>query len=214
MKKNLVLSLIFYFLFLTLIVLVKLVDVQPIGPQGSEIGLASINYKLLQTLGQNMMFYKITKYLGLLGLGMVGIYGFVGLIQWIKRKNILKVDREILVLGGIYLLVLGIYFFFTKVAVNYRPIIMPDETGLEPSFPSSHTILACVVMGNSLCTLNKYVTNKTLNIILRILLNILLVASIALRFLSGVHWFTDILGGALLSFSLIFLYKCLIIENE
>lgn len=210
MKKNLTLSLIFYFLFLALIVVVKTVDVQPIGPHTSEIGLATLNSKLLNILGQNMMFYKITKYLGLLGLGMVGVYGFVGLIQWIKRKNILKVDKEILVLGGIYLLVLAIYFFFTKVAVNYRPIIMPDETELEPSFPSSHTILACVVMGNSLCTLNKYIKNKALNIFLRILLNILLIASIVLRFLSGVHWFSDILGGVLLSISLIFLYKCLI----
>ena len=66
------------------------------------------------------------------------LFALAGLVQWIRRKSLLKVDKEILALGGLYLIVIGFYILFELVIVNYRPIIMPGSVHPEASFPSSH----------------------------------------------------------------------------
>lgn len=42
----------------------------------------------------------------------------------IKRRSILKVDKEILGLGVYYIIVIGLYIFFETYVINYRPILM------------------------------------------------------------------------------------------
>lgn len=190
-------------LFLILIVLLKTVDVAPIGPEDTTIGFSHINQAVHEATGENMALYKLTEVTGIIILGAVGVFGLVGLMQWIRRKNILKVDREILILGGLYIIVGIIYLVFTKVAVNYRPIIMPGEGIPEPSFPSSHTVLSCVVMGSTLMLLDKYVKNRTCRRILKAVCVILMTATVVGRLLSGAHWFTDIIGSLLLSICLL-----------
>lgn len=119
----------------------------------------------------------------------------------------LKVDREILSLGGLYIVVIGLYLFFENVIINFRPIIMPDNTHPEASFPSSHTMLVCVIMGSAAMLINRYIRNKPLNRILRAVCYVIIGVTVVGRLIAGVHWFTDILGGILISVTLLSLYE-------
>lgn len=202
-SKNVLISIISGALFLILIVLLRTVDVAPIGPEDTTIGLSHINRAVHDATGVNMALYSFTNVTGGIILAVVAVFGLTGLVQWIRRKNILKVDRELLILGGLYIIVGILYVFFSKVAVNYRPIIMPGEGVVEASFPSSHTMLSCTVMGSTLMLLDKYVRNPTWCKILKAVCVILLTATVVGRLLSGAHWFTDIIGGMLLSICLL-----------
>ena len=132
-------------------------------------------------------------------------------MQLIYRRSILKVDKEILLLGALYVVTVIFYIFCEKVIVNYRPILLPDGEGVEASFPSSHTMLSCVILGSGLQLLKKYGNkNKTLELVLTVVFAVMLALIVAGRLISGVHWFTDILGGILLSVALLNAYEGLL----
>ena len=114
--------------------LVKVVDVQPIGPQETSVGFAKVNKAFADLIGTNMLLYKLTQLLGYAALAVVAFFGFGGMMQLVKRKSLLKVDRELLGAGVLYAVVLALYVAFEKLIVNYRPVIMPDETVPEASF--------------------------------------------------------------------------------
>ncbi|MBO6094010.1 MAG: phosphatase PAP2 family protein, partial [Oscillospiraceae bacterium] len=76
----------------------------------------------------------------------------------------------------------------------------------EASFPSSHTMLVCVIMGSSIPLLGKYVKSDVLCTVLRIICAAIIAVTVIGRLISGVHWFTDILGGILISVMLLNLY--------
>ena len=95
-----------------LIVLVCFVDVQAIGPEGTSIGLAQLNQFVFTLFGVRMLWYEITDWLGLAAIGTACAFALTGLIQWIRRKSLWKVDKELLALGGVYLAVLGLYVLF------------------------------------------------------------------------------------------------------
>ena len=132
-----------------LIALIRFVDVAPIGAQGTSIGLSHLNQFVFDFFGVNMLWYNITDWLGIAAVLTAFLFAIIGLVQLIKRRSLLKVDREILALGVLYLVVIGLYIIFETVIINYRPIIMPDNTRPEASFPSSHTMLVCVIMGSA-----------------------------------------------------------------
>ena len=203
-------------LFAALIVLVRFVDVQAIGPEGTRIGLSHLNRFVFELLGVHMLWYEITDWLGIAAIGMALLFAMVGLIQWIMRKSIWKVDRELLLLGGLYLIVIGLYVLFELAVVNYRPIFMPGSTHPEASFPSSHTMLVCVIMGSAIPILGKYVKSETLCAALQVICAAIITITILGRLISGVHWFTDILGGILISVLLLNLYAEILerIENN
>ena len=120
-----------FVLTVILIALVRLVDVAPIGAQGTSIGLSHLNQFVFDLFGVNMLWYNITDWLGVAAVLTAFVFAVTGLVQLIKRRSLLKVDREILSLGGLYIVVIGLYLFFENVIVNYRPIIMPDNTRPE-----------------------------------------------------------------------------------
>lgn len=190
-----------------LIALVRLVDVAPIGADGTSIGLSHLNQFVFDLFGVNMLWYNITDWLGVAAVLTGFVFAVTGLVQLIKRRSLLKVDREILALGGLYIVVIGLYLFFENVIVNYRPIIMPDNTRPEASFPSSHTMLVCVIMGSAAMLINRYIRNKPLNRILRAVCYVIIGVTVVGRLIAGVHWFTDILGGILISVTLLSLYE-------
>ena len=190
-----------------LIVLVRLVDAAPIGAQGTSIGLSHLNQFVFDLFGVNMLWYNITDWLGVAAVLTGFVFAVTGLVQLIKRRSLLKVDREILSLGGLYIVVIGLYLFFENVIINYRPIIMPDNTSPEASFPSSHTMLVCVIMGSAAMLINRYIRNKPLNRILRAVCYVIIGVTVVGRLIAGVHWFTDILGGILISVTLLSLYE-------
>lgn len=206
MKGKFIMSGILAFVFFLLMGLIKTVDVAAIGPKETEVGFSHLNQSVNEFFGYHESFYNITEVLGVLALGLVGVFALVGLIQWIKRKNMLKVDSDILVLGGLYIIVGIVYLIFLKVAISYRPIMMDGEVFPEPSFPSSHTVLAFIVFGSAMYFVKKYFGGKSYKNILQGILIILCLLAVVLRLLSGVHWFTDIIGGVVFSFSLLFLF--------
>ena len=193
-----------------LIALVSLVDIAPIGEQGTSIGLSHLNQFVFDLFGVNMLWYTITDWLGIAAILTAFAFAVTGLVQLINRRSLLKVDREILSLGGLYIIVIGLYLLFENVIVNYRPIIMPDNTHPEASFPSSHTMIVCVIMGSAVMLINNYIKNKALNRTLRVICFVIIGITVIGRMIAGVHWFTDILGGILISVTLLSLFSLLV----
>ncbi|MBR5064848.1 MAG: phosphatase PAP2 family protein [Oscillospiraceae bacterium] len=187
--------------------LVKVVDVQAIGPQETSVGFAKINKAFADAVGTNMLLYKLTQLLGYAALAVVAFFGFGGMMQLVKRKSLMKVDRELLGAGVLYVVVLALYVTFEKIIVNYRPVIMPGETAPEASFPSSHTLLACVVFGSAVILADTYVRKHKARKRVRAIFVILIIVMVVGRLFSGVHWITDIVAGLLFSGSLLSAFK-------
>lgn len=181
--------------------LVKYIDVQEIGPNDSLVGFATINNFMFNLTGVNMLWYDITYWWGFVPLFIAFIYAMIGFIQMIKRRNILKVDKEILGLGVYYIIVIGLYIFFETCIINYRPTLMDGI--LEASYPSSHTLLSVCICGSSLI-INKYLFKNRNFFKVENIISILSILVIVIgRFISGVHWFTDIVGAILISIALL-----------
>lgn len=198
---------VFFLLFAVFTVLVKKVDVQPIGPEGSSVGFASINAKFFEIFGYNEFWYKFSERLGYAALAVCACFGIIGVIQLIKGKSLKAVDKKIIALGVFYVVVIAFYVIFNKVVINYRPILEADGS-LEASYPSSHTVLAvCVfvtMFSQKVFNRKGTTSEKAENVIAATILVAMMVLS---RLFSGVHWFTDIVGGILLSTALVHLYK-------
>ena len=206
-KNNLFVSGISGLLVMLLIVLVRFVDVRPIGPEGTSIGLSRLNGFFFRLSGVNILWYHITDWLGVAAILVAFLFAMAGFVQLIKRRSILKVDHEILALGGLYIVVIGLYVLFEIVIVNYRPIIMPDGIHPEASFPSSHTMLVCVIMGSAIMLIGKYVKEKRICRVLRRICAAIIGMTVIGRLIAGVHWFTDIVGGVLISIFLLSLFS-------
>ena len=186
---------------------VTAVDVQAIGPQGSRVGLAGLNGWIHGLTGVHMWLYALTDWLSLIPLLLVLGFAILGLTQWIGRKSLLKVDRSILTLGGFYATVLGIYLFFEKCIVNYRPVLI--EGKLEASYPSSTTVLVICVMITAAMEFQNRIQNPRKRRWITRMITIFTVLMVIGRLLSGVHWFTDIVGGIFLSIGLVMLYRAI-----
>ena len=202
-KRNIITSITLIILSIVFTLLVKYIDVKPIGPNESLVGFADINKLFYNLIGSNMVIYKITEILGIIPLLIALIYIIIGIKQLITRKSILKVDKEIYLLGFFYLLVLAVYIFFEKFVINYRPVLINNI--LEPSYPSSHTLMSICICISSIILNKKIFRNKIAhieNIISIIVMSLIIVG----RIISGVHWFTDILGGIIISSTLVVLF--------
>ena len=203
-KKNFGIAAILLGAFVVWTAAVRLVDVQPIGPQGSAVGFATINGWVHDLTGVHMTLYAVTDWLGRVPIGVAMGFALLGLIQWIQRKHIRKVDFSILVLGGFYLLVMAVYSLFEVLVLNYRPVLI--NGCLEASYPSSTTMLVLCVMPTTLMQLNARIKSQTLKRWVGFGITAFILFMVIGRLLSGVHWFTDIIGGALLSAGLVMLY--------
>ncbi len=194
-------------------IMLKTIDVKPIGPYHTKVGFATINNFVHIHLPKNMIWYNITKYLGYLTFILIIYYAIIGLKQLIKNKSLKKVDKKILLLGAFYVLVGIVYIIFEKVIINYRPVLMEGE--LEASFPSSHTMLALCVCASSLIMSKYYIKSEKAKQILDIVTWVVMVVLVIGRLISGVHWLTDIIGGIIISgFLLSILNTCLNIIKE
>ena len=206
-KRNFFISTILIFLAVVFTIFVKVVDVKPIGVNESSIGVSSVNQVVFKTIGVNMIWYHITDWLGLVPIFIAMIYAFIGFIQLIKRKNIFKVDKEIIILGVFYFVVIFLYVFFEKFIVNYRPILMNGF--LEASYPSSHTLMTICLCGSSIIVNRKLFNNKIAKFV-NILSLVVVLLTVIGRLLSGVHWFTDIIGGIIISIALLMTFHSVI----
>ncbi len=193
--------------FVVWTVLVGLVDVQAIGPEASEVGFATLNGWFHRMTGVHMPLYAITDWLGLVTLAVVAGFGILGLIQWIRRKSLRRVDRSILILGGFYLIVMAVFLLFEVLAINYRPVLI--EGVLEASYPSSTTMLAMCVLPTAAMQFRARIRGRALRIGAVAAAGALMLFMVVCRVISGVHWLTDIIGGGLFSAGMVLGYDAL-----
>jgi len=183
---------------------VKVIDVQQIGPAGSEVGFAVMNNAFNNLTGVNMNLYQWTDILSLIPFGLVGLFGLFGLVQWIRRKDILKVDADILALGVYYIVVLALFVLFQVVVINYRPVLIEDA--LEASYPSSTTVLVLCVIPSVILQFRYRLAKSVWKTVLILALMAFAAFMLVARLISGVHWLSDIIGGLLISSGLVMLY--------
>ncbi|MBQ6993180.1 MAG: phosphatase PAP2 family protein [Lachnospiraceae bacterium] len=205
-KSSFIVTGLLFLLFVLFTVVVSTVDVRPIGPEGSEVGLAMLNGFVFQKFGVHMIWYSITDRLGVVALLTAFCFAIIGLIQIVNKKSLLKVDIRIILLGIYYVIVIAAYVFFEIFIINYRPIILEESVGLEASYPSSHTMLVICIMGSANVLFQQMIQNKMIRVIMNALSVLVIVVTAVGRMISGVHWFTDIVGGMLLGITMIQLY--------
>lgn len=207
-KRSFLITGILFLLFAMLTAAVLRVDVQPIGPEGSPVGLATVNSFLFERIGVRLRWYEITDWLGIAAIGTALGFAVLGLVQLVKRRSLWKVDRQILLLGAFYVMVAAVYVFFEVMVVNFRPVMLYGKP--ETSYPSSHAMIVICIMATAMSELDRLFGKRKL---LRRIFNTIAVCIMAVtvvgRMISGVHWFTDIAAGVLLSAALVMLYHSL-----
>ena len=203
-KKRLVLGVSLVVAFVLWTILVCFVDVRAIGPEGSSVGFAALNGFVHELTGVNWFLYTITDWLGIVPIAVALVFAILGLVQLIKRKSLWKVDHSILALGVFYIVVMAAYIFFEVVVINYRPTLIDGY--LEASYPSSTTMLVMCVMPTAAMQLNVRIKNTVLRRCAVITIVAFTAFMVIGRLVSGVHWITDIIGGALLSAGLVTMY--------
>lgn len=209
-KYNLCLGIGFILLFILWTVLVMTADVKPIGLKGSNVGFATVNSAVHKLTGANMSLYNVTDWLGLVPILVCFIFAGVGLYQLIKRRSLLKVDKDILILGVYYFLVIAAYLIFEMIPVNYRPVFINGF--MEVSYPSSTTLLVLCVMLTLNFQVDRRIKNKTVRNIINIVSVFFSVFMVIGRLISGVHWLSDIVGSVLISLGLFYIYKGVVLS--
>ena len=190
--------------FIVWTAMVVMIDVQPLGQNGTNIGFATFNLWFHQLTGVHMTIYNITDWLGLVPIAVGLGFAVLGLVQWVGRKSLFEVDRSILALGVFYIAVVAAYVLFEMVVINYRPILIDGY--LEASYPSSTTMLVMCVIPTAMMQLRKRIKSRALWRMVAAVSVAFIAFMVIGRLVSGVHWFTDIVGGMLLSAGLVTVY--------
>lgn len=209
MKKNIkngfLTGAMFIVVFAIWTILIQTVDVKPLGQNGTNIGFATFNCWFHSITGLHMNLYTVTDWMGLVPIVVCMVFAGIGLFQLIKRKSLLKVDLDIIILGIYYVVVILAYLIFEMIPINYRPVLIDGM--LEVSYPSSTTLLVLCVMP----TLTEQCSRRQSSESVKRIISIGSIAFSAFmvigRLISGVHWFSDIVGGALLSAGLYITYN-------
>lgn len=208
-KKQLITGVAFMLAFVIWTWLIQKVDVLPVGQKGTDVGFAAFNCWFHKLTGVHMGLYTITDWLGLVPVFVCIVFGGIGLWQLVKRKNLFKVDTDLIYLGIYYVIVIFGYLFFEMCPINYRPILI--EGILEASYPSSTTLLVLSVMPTLVLQANRRIENGYLKRIIYAFTIVFSVFMVIGRLVSGVHWFTDIMGAVFLSTGLFYLYKAVVL---
>lgn len=191
-------------LFVLWTLLIRSVDVQTVGPGAAKVGFASWNVWFHHRTGVSMALYTVTDWLGLVPVLICGCFGIAGLFQWIRRRRILRVDTDILLLGIYYLIVFSCYLLFEMLPVNYRPILIDGY--LEASYPSSTTLLVLSVMPTLKFQADRRCGKQALKHLASAFAGLFSLFMVTGRLIAGVHWLTDIIGSVILSAGLFLLY--------
>lgn len=187
--------------------LVRTVDVAPVGQNASRVGFAAVNRAFHRLTGTHMGLYVLTDWLGLVPIVTACVFAVMGLWQWIKRKRLLQVERDLLAMGVLYLAVIAVYALFEVAVVNRRPVLI--EGVLEASYPSSTTFLVLTVMPAAALWLERHIRARALRRCAVCLVAAFATFMVVARLFSGVHWLSDIIGGVLISASLVTGYAAL-----
>lgn len=186
------------------IILLKTVDVAPAGESRTEVGFSTLNQAFFDAFHGHDLLYQITELCGAAAILTAGLFACVGIYQLVKRRSLKAIDREIYALGGLYVVFVALYAFFEVVTVNCRPIIEEGATEAEASFPSTHTLLGCIILGSAFMVLSHFIKNKTLCTVLKTACAAAIAVTVLGRLFCGVHWLTDIIGGVMISAAVLF----------
>ena len=186
-------------------VLIRHIDVQNAGPNGTEIGFATVNVWFHRLTGVHLLVYTITDWFGLVPIIICMCFGVLGLAQLVKRRSLLKVDFDILLLGAYYVVVILGYLLFEMVPINYRPILI--EGNLEASYPSSTTLLVLTVMPTLKYQIDRRIANPVTQKAIAVFVIVFSAFMVIGRLIAGVHWITDIIGSVFLSSGLFMIYR-------
>lgn len=164
-----------------------------------------MNEVIFKFFGTNEIWSKVTDILIAVVIGVFACFFAMGVYQWIKRKSLKKVDAELLCMIPCSILIAAIYVIFAKFCiVGYRPILIDGVA--EPSFPSSHTLVAVTLLGMMLVALPKYIKKRGVRVALGVLMALVALVIGFGRMASGMHWFTDVMGGLIFGVDLVLLY--------
>ena len=211
-KRNLLTGVGMIGVFALWTILIQCVDVQAVGQNGSRIGFADFNVWFHQLTGVHMTIYTITDWLGLVPIFICLCFGVMGLVQLIKRRSLLRVDSDILLLGVYYVMVIACYLIFEMIPINYRPVLI--EGRLEASYPSSTTLLVLSVIPTLMFQVNRRVSNTIIRKEAAVFVIVFSTFMVIGRLISGVHWATDIIGSVLLSAGLYMLYRSAVLYSD
>ena len=207
MKKNIInLSITagLFVVFAIFTILVKFVDTSMVVATNTTIGFSSINKPIFNAIGASETWNTVSLALFVVAGLVVFAIAIIGLKEWFATKKLSKVNHKILFLLGLYMLATIFYFLFEIIPVNYRPML--DEGLVKLSYPSSHTLLICVICLSACLILPDYITNKYLKATaIAFLILVSLLAPIS-RLFAGMHWFTDVVGSLILSVALVMCY--------
>lgn len=218
MKKNgkrlLAMGIMFVCAFAIWTVLIQTVDVKPAGQNETSIGFAALNTAFFALTGVHMSLYTLTDWLGLIPIIVCMMFGIIGFTQTIKRKSVLKADLDITLLGIYYVVIILGYLIFEMIPINYRPVTIDGR--METSYPSSTTLLVLSVMPTLAFKAKRRLKNTAAVKAIAYITAAFSAFMVIGRLISGVHWFTDIFGGVLLSCGLFRIYKgaVLIIDSR
>ena len=208
-KKSLYIGVSFITLFSLWTILIQTIDVEPVGLNNSNVGFATFNLWFHRLTSVNLSIYNITDWLGLVPIFICIIFAVLGLFQLIKRKSLFKVDIDIIILGVYYIIVVLGYLIFEIIPINYRPITINGF--VEASYPSSTTLLVLSVMPTLVFQIYQRINSLTIKRLVFIFSVVFSAFMVIGRLVSGVHWFTDIIGSVLLSTGLFYIYNGMVL---
>ena len=193
-----------FVIFAIFTILVKFVDTSLVVATNTKIGFSSINKPIFEALGTSDAWGTISLILFVVAGLIVLTLAVIGIKEWFANKQLSKVNHKILFLLGLYTLTVIFYFLFEILAVNYRPLL--DEGLVKLSYPSSHTLLICVICLSACFVVPDYIKNKPLKITITCILIAVSILAPLSRLLAGMHWFTDVIGSLILSVALVMCY--------
>ena len=190
-------------IFVVWTALVKVIDIQYVGAAGF-LGFYTLNTSIndiVQTL--DIKTFDLLTDLMLYGaISTIVPFAVIGIVQLAKRKSLSKVDPVLYIMLAGYATMVVIYFVFEIVKINYSPLSTAED--LKASYPSSHILVFIVMLGAAVMGLLHLVKmNTALKVIINCLFVILAFLMGGLRLLSGQHYFTDVIGGLLISFTIL-----------
>lgn len=147
---------------------------------------------------KSMNWNKATDIILIASFAVLAVFVIMGLYQWITRKSLKKVDRELLWFPLPLALMAATYFVFDKFLIwNTRP----DGSG-EASFPSTHVMIVATIFLLVALILPRYIKSKTAYILLDVFMLAFIILVSVGRVLANKHWPSDVLGA--LGFAIIF----------
>ncbi|MCR5767096.1 MAG: phosphatase PAP2 family protein [Lachnospiraceae bacterium] len=206
--KKLKISGILFGCFAFFTILIRFIDRKAVGPLESKVGFSLLNNAVKKVVGYSKMWYALSSFFGIIVILVVVGFAALGIYELIRRKSLTGVDPDLYALAVIYVIMAVFYIVFDKVIViNYRPVLEGEE--LAASYPSSHTLMAVTVLGTAIIALYKRLKEESTRRVVFACAMLLMLLAVLTRFLSGAHWFTDIIASFLLGASLVALYSAL-----